>query len=198
MAHKGKAPRQIAAPVKPGRGPTLPSGLTIKQEGFAVAVAGGANLTEAYRQHYATDGMADATVWRQAWSTSRLPKVAQMIEQERARQMDTELHDSERARAWALERLKLEATRAETDGSRVRAIELVMRHHGLLTDRLAVQDVTERSAAEIRLALEARLVERIGVTIAADAVALDLDDDDELGDDEDPAGEAQGDDGEAD
>ena len=185
MARKGQTPA-LQAPARPGRGPTLPNGLTIKQEGFALAVAGGANLTEAYRQHYATDGMADATVWRQAWATSRLPKVAARVEQERARQMDTELHDAERARAWALERLKLEATKAETDGSRVRAIELVMRHHGLLTDRLAVQDVTERSAAEIRAALEARLLERVGVTIAADAVVLDPDDDAELGDD-DPA-----------
>jgi hypothetical protein len=185
MTHKGKA----VTPVKPGRGPTLPSGLTGKQEGFALAVAAGANLTEAYRQHYATDGMADATVWKQAWETSRLPKVAGRIEQERARQMDTELHDQDRARAWALERLKLEATRAETDGSRVRAIELVMRHHGLLTDKVITQDITERSAAEIRLALEARLVERLGVTITAEAEAVDVEqidlEDDQLPDDED-------------
>ena len=186
MTGKAKTPGRTMAPARPGRGPTLPSGLTVKQEGFAVAVAGGANLTEAYRQHYATDGMADATVWRQAWSTSRLPKVAARVEQERARQQDTELHDAERAKAWALERLKLEATRAETDGSRVRAIELVMRHHGLLTDRVITQDITERSAAEIRLALEARLADRLGVTITAEAEALDVD---ELGDDE-----AQGDD----
>lgn len=186
MARKGQVPGQKVAAVKPGRGPTLPSGLTAKQEGFARAVAGGANLTEAYRASYDCSGMADATVWRHAWEASRHGKVAAMIEAERARLADTELHDAERARAWALERLKLEATRAETDGSRVRAIELVMRHHGLLTDRLAVQDVTERSAAEIRAALEARLLERVGVTIAADAVALDLDDEDELADD-DPA-----------
>jgi len=192
MAHKGTG-QMVAGKVKAGRGPTLPSGLTVKQEGFALAVAAGANLTEAYRQHYATDGMADATVWKQAWETSRLPKVAGRIEQERARLADTELHDAERARAWALERLRLEATKAETDGSRVRAIELVMRHHGLLTDRLAVRDETERTAAEIRAALEARLVERIGVTITAEAETLEPDDDDladdelgELGDETDP------------
>jgi hypothetical protein len=127
--------------------------------------------------------MTDATLWKRAWELSRTGKVAGMIEQERARLADTELHDAERARSWALERLKLEATRAETDGSRVRAIELVMRHHGLLTDRLAVQDVTERTAAEIRLALEARLVERLGVTITAEAETLEPDDDDQ-GDDQ--------------
>ena len=192
MAGK-KTPGRVVAPARPGRGPTLPSGLTGKQELFARLVAAGENLTEAYRQSYDATGMQDATVWRKAWELSRVGKVAAMIEAERARQQDTELHDAERARAWALERLKLEATRAETDGSRVRAIELVMRHHGLLTDRLAVQDVTERSAAEIRAALEARLLERIGVTITAEAEALDVDDDpaddhlgDELGDETDP------------
>lgn len=188
MTHKGKtlAPRS-------GRGPTLPSGLTAKQELFSRLVAAGENLTEAYRQSYDSSGMSDATLWKRAWELSRTGKVAAMIDQERARLADTELHDAERARAWALERLKLEATRAETDGSRVRAIELVMRHHGLLTDRLAVQDVTERSAAEIRAALEARLVERIGVTITADAETLEPDDetqgdddDDQLADETDP------------
>lgn len=193
MAHKGTRQQMVAGKVKAGRGPTLPSGLTAKQEGFARLVASGENLTAAYRASYDCSGMADATVWRHAWELSRHGKVAAMVEAERARQMDTELHDAERARAWALERLKLEATKAETDGSRVRAIELVMRHHGLLTDRLAVRDETERSAAEIRAALEARLVERIGITITAEAETLEPDDDpaddhldDELGDETDP------------
>jgi len=192
MAGK-KTPGRVVAAVKPGRGPTLPSGLTGKQEMFARLVAAGENLTEAYRQSYDAGGMTDATLWKRAWELSRTGKVAGMIEQERARLADTELHDAERARSWALERLKLEATRAETDGSRVRAIELVMRHHGLLTDRLAVQDVTERTAAEIRAALEARLVERLGVTITAEAETLEPDDDpvddhldDDLADETDP------------
>lgn len=186
MTRKGSG-QQIVAPARPGRGPTLPSGLTAKQELFSRLVAAGENLTEAYRQAYDASGMADATLWKRAWELSRTGKVAGMIEAERARLADTELHDTERARAWALERLKLEATKAETDGSRVRAIELVMRHHGLLTDRVVTQDVTERSAAEIRAALEARLVERIGVTITADAETLEPDDEDEgeLADDED-------------
>lgn len=192
MARKGQVPGRVVAAVKPGRGPTLPSGLTAKQELFSRLVAAGENLTEAYRQSYDASGMADATVWRKAWETSRLGKVSAMIEAERARLADTELHDSERAKAWALERLKLEATRAETDGSRVRAIELVMRHHGLLTDRVVTQDVTERSAAEIRAALEARLAERIGVTITADAETLEPDDDDELADDDAQAMDEQG------
>ena len=189
MARKGQVPGRVVA-VKPGRGPTLPSGLTGKQELFSRLVAAGENLTEAYRQAYDAAGMKDETVWRKAWEASRVGKVSAMIERERERLLDTELHDSERARAWALERLKLEATRAETDGSRVRAIELVMRHHGLLTDKIVTQDITERSAAEIRLALEARLVERLGVTITAEAEALDVDDDELV--DNDPAEIVQG------
>jgi len=161
------------------RGPTLPSGLTPKQEGFALAVAGGANLTEAYRLNYDCTAMKDETVWRHAWSASKHDKVAARIEEERARRADNELHDAASAKAWALERLKIEATKAETDGSRVRAIELVMRHHGLLTDKVVTQDITERPAAEIRAALEARLQERLGVTITADAEVLDVEEDEE-------------------
>ena len=168
------------------RGPTLPSGLTPKQEAFALAVANGANLTEAYRQAYDCSGMKDETVWRHAWAASKHGKVAARIEQERQRLQDNELHDAASAKAWALERLKIEATKAETDGSRVRAIELVMRHHGLLTDKVVTQDVTERPAAEIRAMLEARLQERLGVTITAEAEVLDVeeDEDEEEGDDE--------------
>jgi hypothetical protein len=160
------------------RGPTLPSGLTPKQEGFARAVAGGANLTEAYRLNYDCSGMKDETIWKHAWAASKHEKVARMIEQERQRLADNELHDAASAKAWALERLKIEATKAETDGSRVRAIELVMRHHGLLTDKVITKDETERPAAEIRAALEARLQERLGVTIVADAEVLDVEEED--------------------
>lgn len=167
------------------RGPTLPSGLTPKQEGFAKAVGSGANMTEAYRQHYDTSGMMDETVWKAAWALSRNKKVAAMIEQERQRLQDNELHDAASAKAWALERLKIEATKAETDGSRVRAIELVMRHHGLLTDKVVTQDVTERPAAEIRAMLEARLQERLGVTITADAEVLDVEEDEDEGEGDD-------------
>ena len=169
------------------RGPTLPSGLTPKQEGFALAVAKGANLTEAYRLNYDCSGMKDETVWKHAWAASKHEKVAGMIEAERGRLQDNELHDAASAKAWALERLKIEATKAETDGSRVRAIELVMRHHGLLTDKVVTQDITERPAAEIRAALEARLQERLGVTITAEAEVLDLDDDVEDEEDEEDA-----------
>lgn len=166
------------------RGPTLPSGLTPKQEGFALAVARGANLTEAYRLNYDCSGMKDETVWKHAWAASKHEKVAGMIEAERGRLQDNELHDAASAKAWALERLKIEATKAETDGSRVRAIELVMRHHGLLTDKVVTQDITERPAAEIRAMLEARLQERLGVTITAEAEVLDVEEDEDEEDDE--------------
>lgn len=164
---------------KSHRGPVLPSGLTPKQESYAKAVGSGANMTEAYRLSYDCSGMKDETVWKTAWALSKNPKVAEMIEAERQRLQDNELHDAASAKAWALERLKIEATKAETDGSRVRAIELVMRHHGLLTDKVVTQDITERPAAEIRAALEARLQERLGVTITAEAEVLDVEEDEE-------------------
>jgi len=147
------------------RGPVLPSGLTPKQEQFARLVAKGLNLSEAYRQSYRTDTMSDKTVWQSAWKASRHPKVAEMIERLQKANESMELHDSERAKAWALERLKCEATGSETDGARIRAIELVMKHHGLLTDKVSVKDETERTAIDIRTMLEERLANRLGLTI---------------------------------
>ena len=153
------------------RGPVLPSGLTPKQEQFAKLVAKGSNLSEAYRQTYRTEGMADKSIWQAAWQVSRNAKVAEMIERFQKANESMELHDSERARAWALERLKCEATGSETDGARIRAIELVMRHHGLLTDRVSVKDETERTAIDIRTMLEERLANRLGLTIEHEDIA---------------------------
>jgi hypothetical protein len=147
------------------RGPVLPSGLTPKQEQFAKLVAKGSNLSDAYRQTYRSENMSDKTIWQSAWEVSRNPKVAEMIERFQKANESMELHDSERAKAWALERLKCEATGSETDGARIRAIELVMKHHGLLTDKVTMKDETERTALDIRTMLEERLANRLGLTI---------------------------------
>lgn len=147
------------------RGPKLPSGLTPKQEGFARMVAKGSNLTMAYREVYDTGTMADKTIWQEAWTLSRNQKVADMIESLQKANESMELHDSEKAKAWALERLKVEATSAETDGARIRAVELVMKHHGLLTDKLVTKDETELNAVDLRAMLESKLADRLGLLI---------------------------------
>jgi hypothetical protein len=161
------------------RGPRLPSGLTPKQEGFARMVAKGSNLTMAYREVYETENMSDKTVWQSAWEVSRNPKVSEMIERLQKANESMELHDSEKAKAWALERLKAEATSAETDGARIRAVELVMKHHGLLTDKLITKDETELNAVDLRAMLESKLADRLGLLIDHEDILEDSDEDSE-------------------
>ena len=53
--------------------------LTAKQEAFCQAMAGGMNQTEAYRAAYDTSGMADKTVWDEAYNLANHPEVAPKV-----------------------------------------------------------------------------------------------------------------------
>ena len=53
--------------------------LTGKQEAFAKLVAGGAVLSDAYRECYAADSMKDSTVWSEACRLGQNPKVSTRI-----------------------------------------------------------------------------------------------------------------------
>lgn len=139
------------------RGPVLANGLTARQEAFAQGVAGGGSASASYRAAYDASKMADATVWARASGLLADGKVRARVDallQEKARKG---LHDRAKAAAWALERLQKEAESAETDGARVQAVALVMRHHGLLTDRIEAEHSDKRTAAELETALRDRL-----------------------------------------
>jgi len=53
--------------------------LTAKQEAFCQAMAGGMNQTEAYRAAYDTSGMADKTVWDEAYNLANHPEVSPKV-----------------------------------------------------------------------------------------------------------------------
>jgi hypothetical protein len=61
-----------------------------------------------------------------------------------------------------LKRLTEEADQAETDGARIRAIELVGRTIGMFTDRIEQADDAERSASDIEADLRKRLDRLMG------------------------------------
>jgi hypothetical protein len=142
-------------------------------------VAKGSNLSMAYREAYDTGNMSDKVVWNEAYLLSRHQGVAVMIEELQKANESMELHDSEKAKAWALERLKVEATSAETDGARIRAVELVMKHHGLLTDKLVTKDETELNAVDLRAMLEAKLADRLGLLIEHEDILEEVEDEEE-------------------
>ena len=136
--------------------------LTAKQEAFAMQVAKGAMLSEAYRDCYSADSMRDSTIWSEACKLAQNPKVATRIKAIQS-DMEQDRRTIERRREeWVLKRLTQEADQAETDGARIRAIELVGRTIGMFTDRIEQADDTERSASDIEADLRKRLDRLLG------------------------------------
>ena len=131
--------------------------LTGKQEAFAKLVAGGAVLSDAYRECYAADSMKDSTVWSEACRLAQNPKVSARIKDIQA-DMEADRRTIERRREeWVLKRLSEEADQADNASSRIRALELVGKTVGMFTDRVEQSDTTERSASDIERELRAKL-----------------------------------------
>lgn len=136
--------------------------LTGKQEAFAKLVAGGAVLSDAYRECYSADTMKDSTVWSEACRLAQNPKVSARIKDIQA-DMEADRRTIERRREeWVLKRLSEEADQADNASSRIRALELVGKTVGMFTDRIEQADTAERSASEIEKELTARLDRLIG------------------------------------
>lgn len=140
------------------RGAILPGlGVTAKEEAFAQAVASGLSQSEAFRRSHDAEGMKSDTVHRQAVRVATRDRVRARIDQLLKEKEGVGLHDRRKALAWALERLQKEAESAETDGARVQAVALIMRHHALLTDRLEAEHTDNRTSAELEAELKERL-----------------------------------------
>lgn len=136
--------------------------LTAKQESFAQQVAAGAILSDAYRASYNAENMADKTVWSEACRLAQHPKVSTRI---RAIQADIEADHRTRAarrEEYVLKRLQEEAEQAETDGSRVRALELLGKTVGLFTDKVEIEQDSDKTAAELEQELERRIAGLLG------------------------------------
>ena len=136
--------------------------LTGKQEAFAKLVAGGAILSDAYRECYSADNMKNSTLWSEACRLAQNPKVSTRIKDIQA-DMEADRRTIERRREeWVLKRLSEEADLADNASSRIRALELVGKTVGMFTDRIEQAETTERTSAEIEKDLKARLARLIG------------------------------------
>ena len=136
--------------------------LTGKQEAFAKLVAGGAVLSDAYRECYSADTMKDSTVWSEACRLGQNPKVSARI-----KDIQADMEQSHRTRLlrreeWVLKSLQEEAVSADNASSRIRALELVGKTVGMFTDRIEQAETTDRSESEIEKELKARLDRLIG------------------------------------
>ena len=146
---------------KPNHLSLVADNLTGKQEAFAQKVAAGAVLSDAYREAYEAENMKDSSIWTEACKLAQHPKVSHRI---KAIQADIEADRrtrEARREEYVLKMLQAEAEGAETDGARVRALELLGKTIGMFTDRVETDDQTERSAADIEAEIR-RTLARLG------------------------------------
>ena len=136
--------------------------LTAKQEAFAKQVAKGAVLSDAYRECYAAEGMRDSTIWSEACKLAQNPKVTARVKALQAEMEEDRRTIARRREEFVLKRLAEEAEQAETDGARVRALELLGKTVSMFTDRIEQTDTTERSASDIEADLRRRLDRLLG------------------------------------
>lgn len=138
------------------------TGLTVKQEAFAQGVSSGMSLSDAYRAAYEAERMSPQQIWTEASVLASSPKVARRLEalaleKERQRRM---LAPADAAAA--LDVLRLMMSKADSDATKVRAAELLAKAAGVFTDKVEIEDKTDRSASEIEQAIADRL-RRLGL-----------------------------------
>tara|TARA_R110002020_G_scaffold214319_2_gene421309 strand:- start:361 stop:831 length:471 start_codon:yes stop_codon:yes gene_type:complete len=138
--------------------------LTGKQEAFAKLVAGGAILSDAYRECYSADNMKNSTLWSEACRLAQNPKVSTRIKDIQADMEQTHRTREHRLREHVLKRLQEEADGADNASSRIRALELLGKSLtvSMFSDRIEQAETTDRTSAEIEKDLKARLARLIG------------------------------------
>lgn len=140
-----------------------PKGLTAKQEAFAREVAKGRPLSEAYRAAYDAENMKPSSVWTNASKMMSRAKVERRVKELLAEEEEKNRFDGDRIRRFVIERLHLEASTAETDGARVKALELLGKLDtvGAFKDRIETEDKSQ-SAADIEAEIKARFPRLFG------------------------------------
>lgn len=160
LVHGGKAPdggeHGGAGAKAPGAVGRAASGLTLKQEAFALALSEGATNVEAYRKAYDASGMQQTSVEVEGCKLAAHPKIAQRVSELLAAKAAKTAHVEARASdriwrgVWAL---------AEGDDTppavRATALGLAAKLAGMLTDKVEV--TTPGSAHDIEQELIARL-----------------------------------------
>ena len=139
------------------------TGLTDKQEAFALAVFEGNNFSEAYRLAYDASNMSAACIHTEACLLVQNPKVSQRLEVLNADRVKQQRMLSLSRSDFVLKQLTDEATNQDnSDGARVRALELLGKSVALFTDKVETEDKTERDPDTIKAELEARLNRLLG------------------------------------
>ena len=166
---KGQAPSVVTFPkgdkvgaIKGGTKGTT-TGLTDKQEAFAMLVFEGVNFSDAYREAYDASNMSAASIHIEACRLVKHPKVAHridtLIRDREAQQRMQRLSRSEKL----ISKLENIAFRdGEADGTQVRALELLGKSMGMWIDKVETEDKTERTEEQLEKEIQEKL-KRLGI-----------------------------------
>ncbi len=100
--------------------------LTNRMDGFAQAIAGGKNQSDAYRENYSTKTMAEKTIWARASELAKNSKVTVRISQIKSELAAVCLWTREQS-VIALSRI---AETSERDSDRIAAVKELNIMHG--------------------------------------------------------------------
>lgn len=113
-----------------------PEGLTDKQEAFARAYIETGNASEAYRRAYNAGNMKENSIWRKAKELMDNGKVTARIEQLREQLAEKNEITIERLTKMTLDAYALAMKDSVAQSSAaVRAVEMLGKLHGLVTDK---------------------------------------------------------------
>lgn len=143
--------------------PDPQTGLTEKQAKFCDGVEAGLSLSDAYRAAYETTGMTQKSIHELACRLFSDVKVASRLQEiSREKEAQRRMLTASDAAA-AVETFRIMMATAKTEAVRVRAAELLAKAAGIFTDKVEIEDKTDRSTSEIEQAIADRL-RRLGLT----------------------------------
>jgi hypothetical protein len=140
--------------------------LTPKMAAFASLIASGKSQVDAYCEAYNVGlNGSRAAARNEASKVALKPKVAARIQALKENRATVQADQENLSQQWLLDRLKSEAIDLDNAPSvRVRALEILAKSQGLLTNDAVNVTVESRSASDIEKDLRERLNSLLGVT----------------------------------
>ncbi len=135
-----------------------PHGLTFKQRNFIRAMLKGNSASEAYRQAYDCANMRPKNQRNEASRLLAHPVISRLLKVGFRRKDETALHSGASLRRFVEEKLVHQAQNADSDATKVRALELIGKLDKVASFKERVSmDTDLHSPEKIKAELEARL-----------------------------------------
>ena len=133
-----------------------PARLTAKQRAFASYIVQGNSPSEAYRKAYETSTGNDSTVAVSANKLMKDERISALIGSVFEASKETIIADSVATRRYVMEQLHAKVQEGKTEGTQLKALELMGRAVGMFTDKVE-QKVEEISTERLKKELQSHL-----------------------------------------